>query len=174
MSPREAAAKLKGLFPGARSKSERAELLEREAAAAAGGGGASGSGSQSARGAGGGGYWAAAGKIAPYNRSASEIKRAYGHGASSSSSSRCGAAWHDGVGCRRQLDRPHALEGIQREEGLPAIGPLLSACLASTHLFTLNLHLPCVPADPAHPPVAAAWSQYSTQAGLCLVVSPGS
>lgn len=82
VSPREAAAKLKGLLPG-RSKSERAELLEREAAAAGGSSSARGAGpADGARGgqAGGSNYWAAAGKVAPYTRSASEIKSTYGRG----------------------------------------------------------------------------------------------
>ncbi|KAL4458921.1 hypothetical protein ABPG75_013786 [Micractinium tetrahymenae] len=97
VSPREAAAKLKGLLPG-RSKSERAELLDREAAAAAAGGSSSARGAGPAGGAGGaqvgaGGsnYWAAAGKVAPYTRSASEIKSAYGRGGSvGSAGSRAG------------------------------------------------------------------------------------
>lgn len=83
MSPREAAAKLgpaaaklKGLLPGARARSERSELLERDATAAAA------SGSQSARGAGAGtggsSGWAAAGRAGPANRDPDAIKRAYG------------------------------------------------------------------------------------------------
>ncbi|EFN53326.1 hypothetical protein CHLNCDRAFT_137041 [Chlorella variabilis] len=63
VSPREAAAKLKNLLPVGRSKSERAELLERDAAAAA----VAGGGSSSARspGGGGGGGWTGAGKDKP-------------------------------------------------------------------------------------------------------------
>ncbi|PSC76739.1 R-Tomsyn-like family [Micractinium conductrix] len=83
VSPREAAAKLgpaaaklKGLLPGARARSERSELLERDATAAAA------SGSQSARGAGAGtggsSGWAAAGRAGPANRDPDAIKRAYG------------------------------------------------------------------------------------------------
>ncbi|KAL4431642.1 hypothetical protein ABPG77_001484 [Micractinium sp. CCAP 211/92] len=86
VSPKEAAAKLKGLLPG-RSKSERAELLEREAAAASGSSSARGAGPAGGSGgaqAGGPNYWAAAGKVAPYSRSASEIKSAYGRGSTAS------------------------------------------------------------------------------------------
>lgn len=86
MSPRDAAAKLKGLLPG-RSKSERAELLEREAAAAGGSSSARGAGPAGGVApaqAGGSNYWAASGKVAPYTRSASEIKRSYGRGGSAS------------------------------------------------------------------------------------------
>jgi hypothetical protein len=85
VSPREAAIKLRGLLPTGRSKSERAELLERDAAAAAAAAPA-GSAPTSARTPGGWAKEPAAGGPT-VNRSASEIKRAYGR----SGGSRCAA-----------------------------------------------------------------------------------
>ena len=89
VSPREAAAKLKNLLPVGRGKSERAELLAREAAA--GGTPASPSAGSTRDTPGGastsGGGWAAAGKGGKaFTRTASEIKRAYGR----PTASRCG------------------------------------------------------------------------------------
>ena len=84
VSPREAAAKLKQLLPSGRGKSERSELLDSftAAAAATGAGGSGGAASSSAGAAApaGNSRWAAATRDqqASYQRSASEIKRAYG------------------------------------------------------------------------------------------------
>lgn len=78
VTPREAAAKLKNLLPVVRSKSDRAELLDREGtpsspAAAAAASARSGAGAGAA---GGGAAAATRGKV--FTRTASEIKRAYG------------------------------------------------------------------------------------------------
>lgn len=168
VSPKEAAAKLKGLLPG-RSKSERAELLEREAAAASGSSSARGAGPAGGSGgaqAGGPNYWAAAGKVAPYSRSASEIKSAYGRGSTASGRWVC---QRSGLGAGRGL---HHVRLSARQPGrpptcMPTRPP--PACIPACP----PLHLPasppirqpaCLPCSPSAAGALAGTATHATDA----------